>query len=415
MATPSAGRARAAALAGAWMALAALPGQLDAQFQVRPYEPPPTMRAAQILPPHLLASDAHHVGSEVEISGNFFRFTVHSDYGTYEPASLALLEVRVHEITTLRQAITQYERGERSFTGSLQGQARFAGEPLTSSDLAAANRVLSAPLVAPGERGAAARAPVRHAHADPVFEAHKRNVAALYGLDVYSSNSTVQSFLDTVAAARSEGRFTAGAASFILTPPDRERKIEGGALEAKVASRIRSNSRADLALWLERELAGIGADPGLRRRFIEHPHLSPRHQSALVVYLGYLEGVAQRELLIRAALDARNERDALSYEQLARMLALYHAQLEKLDRLQAQDRSLPVAVTISRALVIALPVDIIYWSEEAEAVFGALEARARSPDFSRREVVSSGILTDTAKRQLEALVFDYRERFLLRR
>ncbi|NIR32171.1 MAG: hypothetical protein GWN84_23305 [Gammaproteobacteria bacterium] len=414
MGSPRAGRGRAMAIAGAWMALSGLPGELDAQLLVQPYESPPTVWATEILPPHLLSSDAHHVDDEVDTDGNFFRFTVHSEYGTYEPASLALFEVRIHEIVTLRQAITQYERGERTFAGSPEGQVRL-GEPLTQSDLAAANRVLTAPLMAPGERGGRGQPASPSPRGDPVFEAHKRNVAALYRLDVYSSNPTVQSFLDTVASARIEGRFSAGAGSFILAPPDHQRRIEGGVLEAKLGSRIRSNSREDLALWLEGELARMGADTQLRRRFIGHPHLSPRHQSALVVYLGYLDKVARRDLLIRAALDARDERDALSYEQLARMLALYHAEIEKLDRLETRGSGLPVAVTISRALVVALPVDIIHWSEEAAAVFRALDEHAQRPAFSRREVVLSGMLTDMAKRQLGALVFDYRERFLLRR
>ena len=63
-----------------------------------PYEQPPTLRAADLLPTVLLEGERHTVDPEVETDGFMAYFTIHSDYGTYKAASLEDASIRVREV-----------------------------------------------------------------------------------------------------------------------------------------------------------------------------------------------------------------------------------------------------------------------------------------------------------------------------
>lgn len=422
--TPKTPAVRALAPAAALL----LAGGAEAQLVSPSYEPAPLVQASDVLAEQVLRSPAHRVDERVEIESNFLRFHLESAYGSYRPGSVALLKERVHEVRTLAEAISQYQQVNRELAESLRGRLYVGGDATadipdspvdTASQLAGqftghAVDTLRAfdGLEAGGARTEGGRS--TPPGAGSIFMAHKRSIANLYGLDVYSTNPRVQEFLSTVARQRSAGRFTAGAATLTVGRRDR-RPVASGSLDQRLASRIKDNDVMELYALVEDQLGNMGVPAGLRARFLAHPRLSPRHKAAIAAHLAYLQGVGNRSLLVESALAAQSERDALSYEELARMLALYHDSLEKLSRLESGGAQLPHAVTRSKALVVGLPVDVIYWSREAQTIFDAFAERADVQGYTRREVMLSGIFTETAKRQLRARVFDHRERFLTRR
>ena len=118
-----------------------------------------------------------------------------------------------------------------------------------------------------------------------------------------------------------------------------------------------------------------------------------------------------REVLIRAALTARSEAEALSYEVLSKMLAHYHDSVEPLSTLQFL-ADLPVAVSSSDRLLILMPVDVIKWDRRTDKLFGALSRRLSMAGHSSPELVVSGSLTDKTRKGLDRYGFSYREKFL---
>ncbi|MEM9291085.1 MAG: hypothetical protein AAGD01_05345 [Acidobacteriota bacterium] len=99
------------------------------------YDSPPTLAAADLLPPELLKGDRFAVDPEVPTDGFMGSFTVHSDYGTFRPQSLEETVIVVHEIGAI-QALDE------------MSQARVAGEAVVegvTQPFLAAFSVLSRP------------------------------------------------------------------------------------------------------------------------------------------------------------------------------------------------------------------------------------------------------------------------------
>lgn len=402
--------------------VAALPALAAAQFVTDAYESKPLLRASDVVPERLLRSGAHLVRDEVAIDDNHLVFEIESEFGIYQVRSLAMLRIRVHEVETLAQAVNQYEHRDRRFAAELRGQLHVGADsfvdivksPLhTATELAGqlANNVGDTVSAIGDFSGEDAPQPAPDAAAGgPLLQAHKRSVASQLNLDVYSTNPTVQQFLDRLARARTAGRFTAGVVT-LTVPPAAGRQVAGGAVDALVDDRVKEYPAAELDQLTAQQLAAMGVDEPLRTRFMENAAFSPRHRASIAAHLEFLDGVADRAALIEAALSAHSEAEAVSFEQLARMFALYHENVARLRSLRAE-AGLPLGITAEDRLVVALPVDIVYWNEDAEQTFGGLVQLGEAAGYQGRELVLSGILTAAARQQLERRGFTWRETFL---
>lgn len=392
-----------------------------AQLASDAYESPPSVRAANILPSQILRSGHHRVRDRVTLEGDMYGFEVESDYGIYQVLSLAMLETRTHELRTLAQAISQFKQSGNEFAEQLRGQLTVNAHsfvdvitaPLNMAAQLAGNIGQTAEELGEFPSTAAARDGNPYVDAisnDSITGAHKRNVAYQLDLDVYSSNPRVQDFLNEVASARGAGYFKAGVAT-IRVPPSRRVKVAGGRLDAEIRNLLKNLTPRELNEGVDEQLKRLGVKADDRLEFLVHARFSPRHKTAITAHLDYLRGVENRSVLIRAALAAQSEPDAMSYETLARMLAHYHESVESVTELQFI-ADLPVAITQSERLLVVMPVDNIYWSRETDKVFGTLSRRLASIGHTRQELVLSGTLTQTARNGLEAYGFSHRESFL---
>jgi len=415
--------ARCRALLAPAVAALACAGTATAQIVESGYEPPPRVRAADVVSESQLRSGAHLVRGEVRTEGNSFHFRLESEYGTFTPGSLAMLELRVQEIRTLDQAINQYRQRDREFASELRGQlavgadsfvdilsspldtASQLGEQLVTNARDTLTAVSELDFSTPREPGTA-----EAGGAGAVVEGHRRSIASQLRLDPYSTNPKVQEFLGMVARARTSGQFTAGVAT-ITVPQPRRRQVAGGALDLELASRVSRNSAAELHAQVARQLAALGVGEDALAGFLQHRAFSPRHRAAIAAHLDYVRPAENLGAMIEAALGALDEEDALSFERMARMLAVYHEQVEPISSLRT-DGPLPVAQSSAGALVAVLPVDTIYWNREADRIFAALAQHAYEHGFERRVLVVSGRVSDAARARLGGLGFEVRERFL---
>ena len=150
-----------------------------------------------------------------------------------------------------------------------------------------------------------------------------------------------------------------------------------------------------------------------RYNFTNHSQYSPRHKTAITAYLDFVRAVDNREVLIQAALSARSEAEALSYEVLSKMLAHYHETVEPVSALQFL-ADLPVAISSSKRLLVLMPVDVIKWDRRTDKIFGVLSRRLSMAGHSYPELVVSGSLTEKSRKGLDQYGFSYREQFLTR-
>ena len=402
-------------------AAAAIPFLLVLAVQAAEFEQAETPALSSLLPSELRQS-VHHSVEEVHVDGRFYSFRLDSEFGTYAVPSLALLRVRVQEIETLAQAVNQFQPLDGPDSGEMRGTYSISADsaldiltsPVSSAGNLAGqvagnlNETLTGVPQAEGEQ--VVRHPMTEVVDDPVQAMHRRNVAAQWGLDPYSSNARVQDFLDAVARARSSGRISAGAPTF-FAQSQRGLSIEDPAIDAEVAAALKSLSPAELRSECAGLIAGMQVRADLADRFVGQTVYSPRHIARISRYLAVLDGVLNRAAFIEAALKAGDERMVMAFEETAMMLAYYHRHVARLRKLHAGHDFLE-AVTTDNGIVYFAPVDIVYWSRPTAELFDEKLQRDRAAGFRGWELVAAGGVTPVAARELASRDYTVRDRFV---
>ena len=384
------------------------------------YEPRPVIRMSDVLTSQQAQSLYHRV-EDIELSGKFYDFRVHSDMGTYNISSMAMFRKRVEEISTLSQAMNQVRDDDRGLSSELQGQFSIRADsaidiisrPVESAaDLAgqfADN--LEETLTGQSRRTTSGTASyLVQESSDPVAAMHKRNIASQWGLDVYSSNLNVQQFLNSITRARSGGKISAGTPTLrsqIRRPP----KAADVQVESTTAYLLKSKGVRELQQVNRQLLESMNVNEPTIDRFLNQSVFSPRHQTRICHYLDAIKGLKNRGAFVEAALAAEDEVMALAFDESAMMLKHYHEEIGGLNKLNAGDEVLE-AVGNDRRIAYFVPVDMIYWSEETEALFDSLQKRAMQSGFSSWELVTAGRLTPEARKQLQQRKFVVRETFV---
>jgi len=374
------------------------------------YETLSAARASEILPAPLVQSIHHRLREQVGFDGTHFVFDVESQFGIERVHSVPLLRLRLHEIHTMAQALTQFDADDQALARALRGRRGVGADSVvdiltdpvgTASQLASnlgdnLERTLSGAYLAPDAPDAVAQ--VQGPRTDP--GPYKRSVAAQLGLDVYSSDAAVQAFLDRVAAARASGRLGASIATIAPTGrqgPIRRREVD----DLRFDAQLRRHTPAELRDLQARALAQAGVDAAIAQRFLGNPALSPRHRTYLSGYLQLLAGVGNRGALIAAAAGAGSEAEALGYQALARMLVHEHRDGAGLVRLDG-DGPLPAALTGDGALLLLAPVDHVIWNADTEAVITALLARSAAIGARGAILAITGSFSARARAAMEA-------------
>ena len=402
--------------------LACMPAGVVAATDLN-YESPPILMAQDVLSVRLLRSDTHRVLDEIRYDGHFFRFELESGDSTDPVISKALLKIRIHEAEAIAAASsamlrqtemlasgTAAQSTDRGYSsagtpggrGALDdgvpfSQIRLSGKKTTSPDSRAKanSRGVTDSISATG--------------GDLSLEAHKRAVAARLQLDVYTSNIAAQDLLDQLALARVSGKPRLGASFFIDRDP--ETKLARGLVDAEVRQALKDNTADELREMNDRILAALAVPADVRQRFLDHPAFTPRHRTYITAYLEQLGRLENRESFLLAALAAENETQALFFEQMIRMLAVYNDQVEALASLSLAGQTV-IAHTSTGTQVVAQPVDIVYWSAYFDSLSRSVDSLPGTSAVPVRELIVTGVITDRARRELQQREFVVRDKFL---
>ena len=421
---------------------------LHVQLASGAFETVDVVRAADILPSDLLQSGEHRVLDEVKVDGDFFAFEIEAADGVYRVTSIGMLEIRVREIKTLAQAVSQFRRQKRQVAVQQRRQltgddptrglgdapAVYAAEQVQIGGNSVAS-ILTSPLNTASQAGnqlaekaertadqltrrpgsrTVTTAPdpyINEVSLNPIAGAHKRNVANQLGLDVYSSNPQVQAFLDAAATARLEGDFSAGVA-LIRVPKSREVRVADGRLEAEIKLVLKNLSPEELNEGVDEQLERIGVADADRLKFMVHSRYSPTHRTAITAYLDFMRGVQNRGAVIQSALNSNSEMQAVAHVRLARMLAHYHESVAPLRELKLAANQV-VAVTEDNRMVVFMPVDMVYWNRRIDDAAKLWKREAAQRGSASPEIVLTGTATYVAASGLINKGFELRQEFLL--
>ena len=416
-----------------WLAAPAL-----AQLVSDAHENPPHVELDTVLPAPMMQSGVHRVEDDVRIKGTLLEFTLDSDLGSYDALSIPMAILRIHEIRTLAQAMDAFQRDNLRLAAALRSvvytQNNAAVDILTSpldsggsttrnfqnnnvgravEDLGKRPASQAPDQGGPTGSGGPENMYESWLPSDPILASHKRAVASHLDLDIYSSNTRVQAFLNILARARGGGNRNAGMVQ-VAIPNKPEIVVDRGKIQFAVRTAMARKGVRELYIQNEAVLQGIGIEPDLYHAFLSHRAYSPRHKTEITAYLEFMDGVANRGALLRAALGATDEVSALGYTRMARMLAYYHENTERLKGLVSGGKVL-MATTAGDNMALVLPFDLMWWNSETDRVFSSLAKFADQNSFALRELLLVGITSDTTRMQLERRKFVVREKYLLHR
>ncbi len=335
------------------------------------FEPAPVLSAAAILKPEFAVG----VRDVVPTYGGRNGYMIDSAYGTFEADGNTMLVRRQREIAAIAQ-LSQVSRTDE-YAKALKAAA---ASPLLVAKGLVENPVSTISGVPQGlfkfmnragqglkERTSGReRSQYEDSNAAQLigFSKAKRDVALRLGVDPYSSNQVLQKQLNGIAWASYAGKMT----FTLATAP-----VGGGAGMALTATgvtdtfekAIRDQSPGDLRLASLKRLLAMGVSRADADAFLNNPAFSPSVQTALVLHLDSLNGVANRAAFLQLATAQSDlEGNALFFAQTARLLAELHTNGRTLARIEKLDQ-LPVAIGTDGSVILALEWDYAAWTENA--------------------------------------------------
>jgi hypothetical protein len=373
-------------------------------------EEPPTLSAKEILQPDFLAGDGFTVQDEVPTSTGRNRYLIASEYGEFEADGNIMLERRIREVAAIRKLkevsrTDQYKKALLAATASPLVVAKdVVTRPVSTITgipkglFRFANRVgQSVKEKTEGRQ----RSQYEDSNAASLvgFSRAKRTVAIQLGVDPYSSNETLQRELNGIAWATFAGKMTfslatapiGGAAGMALT---------GAGITNAVNKALLDQAPADLRLRNLKVLLAMGCDRAVADRFINSTAFSPSVQTAIVMDLETLNGVANRAAFVDlAGSEATDEGDALFYLGTSRVLAELHAK-KPFARLQQVGR-IPVAVRKDGRAIVAIQWDYAAWTDNAANFIGLFKASDFGKKPSGLTIAISGDASPLAQQKLK--------------
>lgn len=377
-------------------------------------EPPPALKASEILPRQLLAGPSYKIEERVRNDGYLNTYQVRSRFGDLTVVSTALLHIRIKEIGALEKmekldASQEFSKalaqgGEKA----VQGAKNLANNPAGALDSAASGVGKMFKRAGEGLRSKGSK------HEDSKMEAllgvakTKREYALQFEVDPYSSNPHLQKRLDELAQAGHAGGITATALKAMIPGGVGLAASTAGSAEwlkevdlSLPPTELRMNNRA--------KLIEMGLASALAEQFINEDDFSPTQQGMIVYHLGTLKAVKGKDAFVKLTLTTQDPDVALFRTRMTQMFAGYHRRVGKLASF-AELGKFVAGQTVGGKLVLAFPLDYLVWTESIKNIAGYLSQQAKGRQATALEIWITGSASPTAREGLKALGFQLHEK-----
>jgi hypothetical protein len=173
---------------------------------------------------------------------------------------------------------------------------------------------------------------------------------------------------------------------------------------------LREKSPTDLKIINQKTLLGLGANAKDTERFLNNTAFSPSEQTAFVLNLKSLNGVANRGAFVRTAAEkSSDESDAIFCVQTAALMSQIHKN-KPMARL-AMIGDFPICVAKDGTLVVAFQWDYAAWTSGAAGFTSDVQKLATESGKSRNVFVAlSGQVSPRLRQELENRGFTVQDR-----
>ena len=337
------------------------------------YEQPGQFKASAILKPELLKGKYHTVLDQVNNDGLFNNYTVETPFGNFQADSTNDLKILIHEIKAIA-AMKQVKTDDAAVTSLKQsgkntvtGIKNLVTNPQGTVEGAAsgAGSLFNRAKETVGKREVTEAEDSRFEQLIGVSKS-KGKIASKYGVNVYSSNQVLQEELDRLGQADFLGGLGVGVATSFVPG------VGGLVLSTSGTARLLNeaiNTTPASELWLQNKnkLLAMGMDADTIKLFLNNPSFSPALRTVLVASLESMNGVDNRKLFIKVALQAGDPHMAKTIAKIAVMSAGFHKEIAPLKSFTPMAR-ITQGIREDKSRVLLLPVDHLIWDQRvAEA------------------------------------------------
>lgn len=365
------------------------------------YEIPEAISAKDIVPEEILQSDLYSIEDQVVTHGYTNTYRITSSYGNFTAHGNEMLLKLVQEI----KAIHELDKIKKSkqFTEGLKEGAKLPFTFVKNLVTHPVSTVSGIPkgLWRYGSRVGEMATGDRSEYEDGVgkelilFSAQKRKLAYDLNVDVYSSNTVLQEYLNSVSWATYSGGIAVTAALRPLGPARFTKTAQ------TVNNLIRDNAPEDLNKINRKILKELNVDQNVVEGFEDNLWISPRHATVIVhslQYMGIKEGASD---FIQLVSTSESEEDAFFFQNIAELILHY------LENTVEKEVSIIIKnnfalLKVRKHFVFPLLVDNGYWSEFGANLINTFETDIRSAYGIDTEILLwiTGVVSERAEKEL---------------
>jgi hypothetical protein len=374
------------------------------------YETPKNRSVKDVLPAAVAAGADYAVSDPVVADGYMYQFKVKSPYAVFDVTGTGALRKLEREIWAIGQ-LKQVTKSD-AFLKSLRDQA---GKPLVFAKdvVTKPGETLSGIPKGIGRLFGNAATAITNTK-DPSQEStakelllvgsFKRDYAARFDVDPYSSNKVLQDELDKIGKAAAFGSWTASAAMIPISGPASS-VITGTSLAKSFNNIVATEPPSRIRVINEEKLKQMGVADDLAKRYLDHLVYTPRQDLLLVDSLHRLGAATGRDAYLNAATVAADEVEANFFVNMAQILRGYHEKQSPITGITMVG-PLTVAQTKAGPAMIPFALDYGVWTANADKLSQELKTKYRAPGFNGSfELWVTGTLSAKGKRELQARGF----------
>ncbi|MBI1181680.1 MAG: hypothetical protein GC201_14105 [Alphaproteobacteria bacterium] len=368
------------------------------------YEPPVKVPPSKALPPDLVKGENFEVVGEVTVQGFSDRYVLSTPYTAYDVVTRDLLQKRIAETRAIGELlkVKQTDAFKAGFAAALKSPYKGV-KALVTNPIETIKGVPTALWKFGrriGEMFSGGRGKQEDTYGSELlgFSAVKRKIAYKLGVDVYSDNEKLQHEIDDVAYAG----FAGGLAFKLAMIPVALPGSVGYTLDAIKFTRranqiLRDMAPEDLRIRNRKALEAMWATKDECDAFMDNPYFTPRHETIIALALEGMDGVENREGVVRRASRVDSALAAQLMQRSIEMTRSYHATVRPLTRIEELGTDLAF-VTRDQGIAMAVPADHLLWTGWFDGATRAIAAFP-APGIRWRGVVVAGDLSRLARRQ----------------
>ncbi len=383
-------------------------------FSVEFQTVPVVLQASDVLPGELIQGSNYVVRSTVISDGFICIYDLDTIYGPLKVESNALLLKRISELRALAQ-IEQLKKTDvymNAFrnvaTGPIKTAEGLVQDPAgTVSNVASGigrffSNVGSAVTSDSANRGNLLDSASGQA-------AYKRQYAAQFGVDPYTSYEPLQKALNDLAWTAAAGGLTVKAA-FMAIPGGAGLAVGITGSADTLTGLLSDKTPAELASINQSALAGMGVSDASIQAFMQNTFFDPYEQTLLVGSLTSMSSVKDRGIYIDKAAATFENPLAVFLRVRAQLMSLYNDKTNSVKRFVDVNR-VPMLLTNNGKIIGIFPLDYVAltpnFARKAEAISAALK---QIPGVSGKELWVTGKVSPAARKALEAKGWKVEER-----